>query len=48
MGDNVHFDVEPAESVGMTAVLLDRRGRYGDHEGTRITSLEELPEVLQR
>jgi putative hydrolase of the HAD superfamily len=46
VGDNVHFDVEPAAEVGMRPVLIDRRGRYPDHEGVRITSLSELPEVL--
>jgi putative hydrolase of the HAD superfamily len=46
VGDNVHFDVEPAESVGMRAVLIDRRGRYPDHAGSRITSLAELPGAL--
>ena len=46
VGDNVHFDIEPAEKIGMLAVLLDRRGRYPDHEGVRITTMRELPEVL--
>jgi putative hydrolase of the HAD superfamily len=46
VGDNVVFDVEPSRGLGMLAVLLDRRGRHPDHRGPRITSLEELPEVL--
>jgi putative hydrolase of the HAD superfamily len=46
VGDNVHFDVEPAQELGMLAVLLDRRGRYPDHEGVRITTMRGLPEVL--
>ena len=46
VGDNVHFDIDPAQEVGMLAVLLDRRGRYPDHEGPRITSMAELPEAL--
>ena len=46
VGDNVHFDVEPAVSVGMDTVLIDRRGRYPDHDGKRITSLVELPAAL--
>jgi putative hydrolase of the HAD superfamily len=46
VGDNVVFDVEPAREVGMLAVLLDRRGRYPDADGIRITSLDELPGVL--
>jgi putative hydrolase of the HAD superfamily len=46
VGDNVHFDVEPAAEVGMHPVLIDRRGRYPDHDGLRITSLDELAGVL--
>jgi putative hydrolase of the HAD superfamily len=46
VGDNVHFDIEPAQELGMLAVLLDRRGRYPDHEGVRITTMHGLPEVL--
>ncbi len=46
VGDNVTFDVEPAEAVGMTGVLIDRRGRNEDFRGTRIASLDELPGVL--
>jgi putative hydrolase of the HAD superfamily len=47
VGDSVQFDVEPASVVGMTAILLDRRGRFPEHRGTRITSLEELPGILE-
>ena len=39
-------DIEPATEVGMFAVLLDRRGRYTDHDGPRIASMQELPGVL--
>jgi putative hydrolase of the HAD superfamily len=46
VGDSPSFDVEPARAVGMFAVLLDRRGRYLDHAGVRITSLEELPRAI--
>jgi putative hydrolase of the HAD superfamily len=46
VGDNVTYDVEPAESLGMTGVLLDRRDRHEDFAGRRITSLDELPGVL--
>jgi putative hydrolase of the HAD superfamily len=46
VGDSPSFDVEPARSVGMFAVLLDRRGRYPDHAGPRITSLQELPSAI--
>jgi putative hydrolase of the HAD superfamily len=46
VGDNPEFDVEPALRVGMFPVLIDRRDRYPDAKGSRIRSLEELPEVL--
>jgi putative hydrolase of the HAD superfamily len=46
VGDNVTYDVEPAAALGMTGVLLDRRGRNEDFQGLRITSLDELPGVL--
>jgi putative hydrolase of the HAD superfamily len=48
VGDSPSFDIEPARAVGMFAVLLDRRGRYPDHPGARITSLEELPRTIGR
>lgn len=43
VGDHPYFDIEAAEEVGMLPVLIDRRGRYPDADGIRITSLEELP-----
>jgi putative hydrolase of the HAD superfamily len=46
IGDNPMFDVEPAAAVGMFAVLLDRRGRFPDHRGLRVTSLEDLPTAI--
>jgi putative hydrolase of the HAD superfamily len=46
VGDNPSFDVDPAESLGMSAVLLDRRGRYPDHPGVRITTLDDLPTAI--
>jgi putative hydrolase of the HAD superfamily len=46
VGDHPFFDTEPAARVGMFAVLLDRRGRYPDHPGPRITTLDELPALL--
>lgn len=48
VGDSVNMDVEPAVSVGMHAVLLDRAGRYPDSKVPRIESLEELPEVVAK
>ncbi|MDQ3958648.1 MAG: HAD-IA family hydrolase [Actinomycetota bacterium] len=48
VGDSPGLDVEPARSVGMETVLLDRTGRYAGHDGRRITSLEELPDLLTK
>jgi putative hydrolase of the HAD superfamily len=48
VGDAPKLDVEPAISVGMRAVLLDRSGRYCDFEGLRIRSLEELRPVVAK
>jgi len=46
VGDNPEFDVDPALEVGMFPVLIDRRDRYPDAPGARITSMAELPDVL--
>jgi putative hydrolase of the HAD superfamily len=45
VGDNPEFDIVPAATLGMTPVLIDRRGRYPDAEGTRIADLRELPSL---
>jgi putative hydrolase of the HAD superfamily len=47
VGDLPEFDVVPSAAVGMFPVLIDRRGRHPDHEGTRVTDLAHLPEVLR-
>jgi putative hydrolase of the HAD superfamily len=46
VGDNPDFDTRPAEDLGMLAVLIDRRGRFADHPGLRITTLDDLPSVI--
>jgi putative hydrolase of the HAD superfamily len=46
VGDNPEFDTDPAEALGMLGILIDRRGRFPEHPGPRITSLEELPALL--
>ena len=46
VGDNPEFDVDPAREAGMFPVLLDRRERFPEAAGTRITSMDELPAVL--
>lgn len=48
VGDSPGLDVEPARSVGMATVLLDRLGRYEEHDGPRVASLKELPVVLSK
>jgi putative hydrolase of the HAD superfamily len=46
VGDSPRFDIEPAESIGMVGVLLDREGRFPDHPGIRISSLADLPDAI--
>lgn len=48
VGDSPGLDVEPALSVGIHPILIDRFDRYPDQEATRIKSLTELPEVLAK
>ncbi|MDQ3953456.1 MAG: HAD-IA family hydrolase [Actinomycetota bacterium] len=48
VGDSPGLDVEPARSVGMATVLLDRLDRYSGHDGPRISSLKELPDLLSK
>lgn len=47
VGDNPEFDVDPPTALGMFAVLVDRRGRFPDHPGSRITDLRQLRDVLE-
>jgi FMN phosphatase YigB (HAD superfamily) len=47
VGDNPEFDVWPAEALGMTPVLIDRRGRFPNHAGARITDLRDLAATLE-
>lgn len=46
VGDNPEFDVGPPAALGMFPVLIDRRDRYPDHDGARITDLRELADLL--
>ncbi len=46
VGDSPGLDVEPASSVGMHPILIDRFDRYLNEEVTRIKSLNELPNVV--
>jgi putative hydrolase of the HAD superfamily len=47
VGDNPEFDVDPPAALGMFPVLIDRRERHPHHDGTRITDLRALPDVLE-
>lgn len=47
VGDNPEFDGAPAAAVGMTPVLIDRRGRFPDHPGHRIEDLRSLPALVE-
>ena len=46
VGDRLDNDYHPAREAGMSAVLIDRRGRVSDPSIVRIGSLEELPDLL--
>jgi REG-2-like HAD superfamily hydrolase len=47
VGDSMENDVLPATEVGITAVLLDRRDRLAGRHEPRITSLSQLPDLLE-
>ena len=46
VGDNPEFDVDPPAALGMFPILVDRRNRFPDHAGARVTDLRELPAIL--
>mgnify|MGYP003508497784 FL=1 len=46
VGDNPEFDVDPALALGMFPVLIDRRDRFLDAPGPRITAMDQLPSLL--
>lgn len=46
VGDSPGLDVEPAKSVGIHPILLDRWDRYPDATVARIRSLAELPALV--
>ena len=46
VGDSPVMDVEPARSVGLQVVLLDRMNRYEGVKCPKIASLEELPHFV--
>jgi putative hydrolase of the HAD superfamily len=47
VGDNPEFDIDPPAALGMFPVLIDRRDRYPEHPGTRITDLRALAGVVR-
>jgi putative hydrolase of the HAD superfamily len=49
VGDNLRDDVEAGNQVGLTAVLVDRDGRYSSaNHVRRICSLDEIMAILDR
>jgi len=48
VGDKLREDVEGAASVGISAVLLDRAGDPSIEYQPRVSSLAELPDLLDR
>jgi putative hydrolase of the HAD superfamily len=48
IGDSLVVDVDGARQAGMHPLLIDRHGRFPDHPGPRIVSLEDLPGLLAR
>ncbi|MEO7803412.1 MAG: HAD-IA family hydrolase [Actinomycetota bacterium] len=46
VGDHPRVDAQASAAVGMTSVLIDRKGRNRDFEGERIESLYELMPML--
>lgn len=46
VGDNPLFDAEPASTMGMLGIVIDRHERHPRTRHTRITDLRHLPEVL--
>ena len=47
VGDSLENDVRPASELGIRAVLLDRRDRMAGRHEPRITTLSQLPDLLE-
>lgn len=45
VGDNLHDDIDPAERLGLHAILLDRKGRYPGVKNRTVT-LDEVRELI--
>jgi HAD superfamily hydrolase (TIGR01549 family) len=48
VGDIYHVDVTGARAAGLTPVLVDEAGLYADADCHRITSIAELPALLEQ
>lgn len=46
VGDSLDADIAGARAVGCRAVLIDMQGYHADYRGERITTLAELPQLL--
>jgi putative hydrolase of the HAD superfamily len=48
VGDNPRTDIKGAKAVGMTTVIVKRRGNHGGNPSYRIGALRDLPRLLHR
>ena len=46
IGDCLPIDINGAKNVGIKTILIDRNNKYPNYQGTKITNLEELKEML--
>ncbi len=46
VGDQPKSDIVGARGIGMQAALIDRYGRFADHDGPRVSSLTELTDLV--
>ncbi len=46
VGDNLHDDIEPAQSLGLKTILLDRKGKHPEAEN-RVTTLNAVEGVIR-
>ena len=47
IGDSIFHDVDGARTVGMDAILIDRKNQHADFRGTRLSTLTELVNHLE-
>ncbi|HIH39499.1 TPA: HAD family hydrolase [Candidatus Woesearchaeota archaeon] len=46
IGDSVKSDIEGASALGLQTLLIDHRNKYLNHNGSRVNSLEKVPEYI--